>query len=92
MDMSETRMGSSPICVGRRSQVFQPRPNLTNRSDSGAGHNELRLQRIELFGPGQGCAFEERLRRGLGLSVILCAGHIMRTDDHGYADEEETHI
>lgn len=26
-----------------------------------------------------------------GLSVILCAGHIMRTKDHGYADEEETH-
>lgn len=23
------------------------------------------------------------------LSVILCAGHIMRTKDHGYADEEE---
>ena len=28
---------------------------------------------------------------GLGLSVILCAGHIMRIKDHGYADEEETY-
>ncbi|CAB3646633.1 hypothetical protein LMG5911_02121 [Achromobacter spanius] len=27
----------------------------------------------------------------LDLSVILCARHIMRTKDHGYADEEETH-
>lgn len=26
-----------------------------------------------------------------GLSVILCAGHIMRTKDHGYANEKETH-
>lgn len=27
----------------------------------------------------------------MGLSLILCARHIMKTKSHGYADEEEMH-